>query len=36
MKEFVTWVMAFAARKTEVASTGFIRFMSERYPCNKE
>jgi hypothetical protein len=36
MKEFVTWVMADAARKTEVASAGFIRFMSEKYPCNRE
>jgi hypothetical protein len=35
MKEFVTWVMADAARKNEGASAGFIRFMSERYPCNK-
>src|SRR5262245_12132737 len=35
MKQFVTWVMADAARKKEVASAGFIRFMSEQYPCNK-
>ena len=35
MKEFVTWVMADAARRIEGASAGFIRFMSERYPCNK-
>jgi hypothetical protein len=35
MKEFVTWVMADAARRMESASAGFIRFMSERYPCNK-
>ena len=35
MKEFVTWVMADAARQKEGASAGFIRFMSERYPCNK-
>lgn len=34
MKGFVTWVMADAARKKESASTGFIRFMSEQYPCN--
>ena len=35
MKEFVTWVMADPARQKEVASTSFIGFMSERYPCNK-
>src|SRR5215471_7507258 len=35
MKEFVTWVMADAARQKEGGSAGFIRFMSERYPCNK-
>jgi hypothetical protein len=35
MKEFVTWVMADAARQKEGASAGFIRFMSGRYPCNK-
>src|SRR3974390_1828810 len=35
MKQFVTWVMADAARQKEGASAGFIRFMSERYPCNK-
>jgi hypothetical protein len=35
MKEFVTWVMADAARQKEGASASFIRFMSERYPCNK-
>ena len=35
MKEFVTWVRADAARQKEGASAGFIRFMSERYPCNK-
>lgn len=35
MKEFVTWVMADAARKKEDASAGLIRFMSEQYPCNK-
>jgi len=35
MKQFVTWVMADTARKEEGASAGFIRFMSERYPCNK-
>jgi hypothetical protein len=35
MREFVAWVMADAARKNEGASAGFIRFMSERYPCNK-
>jgi hypothetical protein len=36
MKAFVNWVMADAARKQEGASAGFIRFMSEKYPCNKE
>lgn len=35
MKEFATWVMADAARKKKGASAGFIRFMSEQYPCNK-
>jgi hypothetical protein len=35
MKQFVTWVMADTARKEEGASAGFIRFMSEQYPCNK-
>jgi Ssp1 endopeptidase immunity protein Rap1a len=35
MREFVTWVMADASRKKEGASTGFIHFMSEQYPCNK-
>jgi hypothetical protein len=35
MKEFVTWVMADAARKKEGASAGLIRFMSERYSCKK-
>ena len=35
MKQFVTWVMADTARKEEGASAVFIRFMSERYPCNK-
>ena len=35
MKQFVTWVMADTARKEEGASASFIRFMSERYPCNK-
>ena len=35
MKQFVTWVMADTARKEEAASASFIRFMSERYPCNK-
>jgi hypothetical protein len=35
MKEFVTWVKADATRQKEGASAGFIRFMSERYPCNK-
>ena len=35
MREFVTWVLADAARQKEGASAGFIRFMSERYPCNK-
>jgi hypothetical protein len=34
MKEFVTWVMADAARKQEGASASFIRFMSQQYPCN--
>jgi hypothetical protein len=33
MKEFVKWVQADAARKNEAASVGFIRFMSERFPC---
>jgi hypothetical protein len=36
MAEFVTWVKADTARQKEGASAGFIRFMSERYPCNKE
>jgi hypothetical protein len=36
MKAFVNWVMADAARKKDGASAGFIRFMSEQYPCNKE
>jgi hypothetical protein len=36
MKAFVMWVMADADRKKEGASAGFIHFMSERYPCNKE
>jgi hypothetical protein len=35
MKQFVTWVMADAVRKKEGASAGFIRFMSEQYPCSK-
>ena len=35
MKQFVSWVMADAARKEEGASAGFVRFMSEQYPCNK-
>jgi Ssp1 endopeptidase immunity protein Rap1a len=35
MKQFATWVMADTARKEEGASAGFIRFMSEHYPCNK-
>jgi hypothetical protein len=35
MKQFVTWVMADATRKKEGASEGFIRFMSDQYPCNK-
>jgi hypothetical protein len=35
MKEFVTWVMADAARQKEVASASFIGFMSESYSCNK-
>jgi len=35
MKQFVNWVMADAARKEEGASAGFVRFMSEQYPCNK-
>ena len=35
MKEFVAWVMADPTRQKEGASAGFIRFMSERYPCNK-
>ena len=35
MKEFVTWVTADAARKKEGASAGFIRFISEQYPCSK-
>ena len=35
MKQFVTWVMADAARKKEGASEGFIRFMSDQYSCNK-
>ena len=33
MKEFFTWVRADATRQKEGASAGFIRFMSERYPC---
>jgi Rap1a immunity proteins len=33
MKQFVSWVMADAARKEEGASAGFVRFMSEQYPC---
>jgi hypothetical protein len=33
MKTFVKWVMADADRKKEGASAGFIRFMSEQYPC---
>jgi hypothetical protein len=36
MAEFVTWVKADAARQKEGASEGFIRFMSEHYPCKKE
>ena len=35
MSEFVTWVKADATRQKEGASAGFIRFMWERYPCNK-
>jgi Rap1a immunity proteins len=35
MKEFVTWVTADATRKKEDASAGLIRFMSERYSCNR-
>jgi hypothetical protein len=34
MKEFVTWVMADAARQKEGASAGFIRFMAERTKCD--
>jgi hypothetical protein len=33
MKEFVKWVQADAARKSEVASVGFTSFLSERFPC---
>jgi hypothetical protein len=33
MKQFTNWVMADAGRKNEGASAGFIRFMSERFPC---
>jgi hypothetical protein len=35
MKEFVTWVLADAARQKEGPNAGFIRIMSERYSCNK-
>jgi hypothetical protein len=33
--KLVSWVMTDTARKEEGASAGFIRFMSEQYPCNK-
>ena len=35
MAAFATWVSADAARKTAVASTSLIRFMSEKYPCKE-
>ena len=33
MKEFASWVRAEAPRRVEVASTGFLRFMAGRFPC---
>jgi hypothetical protein len=33
MLEFAKWVQDDPGRKSEVASVGLIRFMSERFPC---
>jgi hypothetical protein len=33
MREFANWVRADAARKDEVASVAFLRFMAGRFPC---
>jgi hypothetical protein len=33
MKEFATWVRADPARRVQLASVGFLRFMAERFPC---
>lgn len=33
MKEFATWVKADAARRTELASVSFLKFMAQQFPC---
>ncbi len=33
MKEFAGWVRSDPARRVEVASVGFLRFMAGRFPC---
>ena len=33
MNEFVTWVRGDPARRVQLASVGFLRFMAERFPC---
>lgn len=33
MKEFATWVKADATRNSQLASTAFLSFMSNRFPC---
>ncbi len=33
MKQFAAWVQADTARRKEVASASFIKFMTERFPC---